>query len=241
MNQSLSEIKHGFERWLEEGAVRDSARRREVLNVCEHGLPYFVREKIDDQFDTLYGLTNPEEVHRLWNKIKTDSNLKSINSQREPVTYTDVLHLYESYLRRPKVKGNQTIFEEDRKKPELEFLTEGEVVELHLTKHERNRELRKQCIEIQGWRCKGCGLDFSEKYGDLGIDFIEVHHLFPISQTSEEHTVDPAKDLVPLCPNCHAMIHRLKGEEMSLEKLKSYINSKYIINKNDRNENNRRD
>lgn len=90
--------------------------------------------------------------------------------------------------------------------------------------------MRKKCIEFQGWRCKGCGLDFREKYGDLGIDFIEVHHLFPISQTSGKHTVDPAKELVPLCPNCHAMIHRLKGEEMSLEKLRSYINPKYILN-----------
>lgn len=107
MKQSLSEIKHDFERWLEDGAVKDSVRRREVLNVCEQILPYFVREKIDDQFDTLYELTDPEDVHKLWKKIKTNSTLKSINSQVHPVTYTDVLHLYEIYLHRPKVKGTK--------------------------------------------------------------------------------------------------------------------------------------
>jgi predicted HNH restriction endonuclease len=37
-----------------------------------------------------------------------------------------------------------------------------------------------------------------------------VHHLNPISQTEGEHEVDPVNDLIPLCSNCHSMIHRLE-------------------------------
>lgn len=228
MRQALGEIKHGFEKWLEDGAARDAVHRREILNVCEQVLPWFVRERIDPDFDTLYGVSDPEEVHRLWNKIKTDPELKAENAKRSPVNYTEALRLFENYLRRPAVKGNKIIFSEDKETTNPELLSEGDLVELHITKHERNPGLRRRCIDIQGWRCKGCGLDFKEKYGDLGVDFIEVHHLYPISQTEGEHEVDPGKDLVPLCANCHSMIHRLKGTEMTVEKLQSYINPEYI-------------
>ena len=228
MDMTLGEIKHGFEKWLEDGAARDAVRRREILNVCEQVLPWFVRERIDSNFDTLYGVSDPEEVHRLWNKIKTDSELKAENAERSPVNYTEALRLFENYLRRPAVKGNKTIFSEDEVATNPELLPEGDLVELHVTKHERNPELRRRCIEIHGWICKGCGLDFKEKYGELGVDFIEVHHLYPISQIEGEHDVDPKKDLVPLCANCHAMIHRLKETEMTVEKLQSYINPEYI-------------
>lgn len=228
MARTLSEIKHSFEKWLENGVARDVMRRREILNVCEQVLPWFIRERINPDFDTLYGVSNPDEVHSLWRKIKSDPDLKAENAERSPVNYTEVLRLFENYLRRPVVKNNRTIFDEKEDKIP-EYLSEGDLVELHLTKHERNRDLRRRCIEIHGWRCKGCGLDFKEKYGEIGVDYIEVHHLFPISQTDGEHMVDPATELVPLCANCHAMIHRLKGEEMTVEKLQSYINPEYII------------
>lgn len=231
MKQSLSEIKHGFERWLENGVARDTVRRREILNVCEQVLPWFVRERINPDFDTLYGINNPDTVHSLWSKIKSDPDLKAENAERSPVNYTEVLRLFENYLRRPAVNGNKTIFEEGEVLEDPELLSEGKLVELHLTKHERNPDLRKRCIELHGWRCKGCGLDFKEKYGELGAEYIEVHHMFPISQSSGEHIVDPTTELVPLCANCHAMIHRIKGEEMTIEKLRSHINPQYIIQK----------
>lgn len=228
MTQPLSEIKHDFERWLEKGPARDAVRRREILNVCEQALPWFVRERINPDFDTLYGVNDLDKVHSIWHKIKSDPGLKAENAERSPVNYTEALHLFAIFLSQSSVKGNKTIFEEeDGNKPKL--LSEGEVVVLHLTKHERNPDLRKRCIEIHGWRCKGCGLDFKEKYGELGMDFIEVHHLFPISQAEGKHSVDPETELIPLCANCHAMIHRLKGEEMTVEKLRSYINPEYII------------
>lgn len=231
MKQSLSEIKHGFERWLENGVARDTVRRREILNVCEQVLPWFVRERINPDFDTLYCISNPDTVHSLWSKIKSDPDLKAENAERSPVNYTEVLRLFENYLRRPAVNGNKTIFEEGEVLEDPELLSEGKLVELHLTKHERNPDLRKRCIELHGWRCKGCGLDFKEKYGELGAEYIEVHHMFPISQSSGEHIVDPTTELVPLCANCHAMIHRIKGEEMTIEKLRSHINPQYIIQK----------
>lgn len=98
-------------------------------------------------------------------------------------------------------------------------LEEGEIIEMHIAKHERNVALRVACIEHFSAQhggavvCEACGLSFGERYGEIGEGYIEVHHLSPISQTEGTHTVDPTTDLVPLCANCHAMIHRLMTAE----------------------------
>jgi hypothetical protein len=51
------------------------------------------------------------------------------------------------------------------------------------------------------------GLSFGERYGALGEGFIEVHHLNPMANAAGERTIDPVRDLVPVCPNCHRMLH----------------------------------
>lgn len=94
----------------------------------------------------------------------------------------------------------------------------------------RNREARIKCLEIMGFRCAVCGIDLGEKYGTRPI--VEVHHLELLSNSKSNHLVDPEKDLVPVCPNCHAVIHSKGGREcytpnevramLGLEPLESY-------------------
>jgi 5-methylcytosine-specific restriction protein A len=59
-------------------------------------------------------------------------------------------------------------------------------------------------------------------YGDLGKGFIHVHHIVPISEIGTSYKVDPIKDLVPVCPNCHSMMHRL-NPVITIADLKSII------------------
>jgi 5-methylcytosine-specific restriction protein A len=73
---------------------------------------------------------------------------------------------------------------------------------------ERNPKAREQCIAHHGARCKVCGLAFDERYGEIGAGFIHVHHLVPIADIKDEYEVDPIHDLCPVCPNCHAMLHK---------------------------------
>lgn len=92
-------------------------------------------------------------------------------------------------------------------------LTEGAILqERDRDIHKRNPKLRQLCIEAYGneYKCIVCGMNFVECYGEIGKEFIEVHHLYPISETNGEHEVDPATEMIPLCSNCHSMIHRLK-------------------------------
>ncbi len=84
---------------------------------------------------------------------------------------------------------------------------EGGLKEIKVNAYERDRKARKACIDYHGTDCKVCGLDFGSRYGEIGIGFIHVHHIVPLASIGEEYEIDPVKDLVPVCPNCHAMLH----------------------------------
>lgn len=89
----------------------------------------------------------------------------------------------------------------------VEGLPEGAQYRVYVNRYERNRLNRALCISIHGNRCKVCDMLFEEQYGEIGCDFIHVHHVTPISRLGDGYTIDPIKDLVPVCPNCHAMMH----------------------------------
>lgn len=85
---------------------------------------------------------------------------------------------------------------------------EGEPSTIRATRYERDPHNRAACIEHYGTTCYVCGLDLKDKYGSLADGLIEVHHKTPISSYGKSIAVDPIRDLVPLCPNCHAVVHR---------------------------------
>jgi len=105
---------------------------------------------------------------------------------------------------------------------------EGATKVVTVNKYERDAKARKRCIAHFGCECQVCGFDFEKVYGDLGKGYIHVHHIVPLSEIGEEYEVNPEKDLVPLCPNCHAMIHRTQSAK-SLCDLKLKINKNNFI------------
>lgn len=101
-------------------------------------------------------------------------------------------------------------------------LMEGSVYQVTINAYERNPEARERCIEHHGAICGVCRFNFEEKYGAIAQGFIHVHHRLPISEIQEEYEVDPIADLLPVCPNCHAVIH-LGGKTRSIEEVKLYL------------------
>ena len=102
------------------------------------------------------------------------------------------------------------------------FGVEGKKKVRYTAIYERDPKLRSRAIEIHGTTCKCCSFNFEKSYGDLGKDFIHVHHIKPISESGET-IVNPETDLVVLCPNCHYMIHRKRNNTPSVEELKSIL------------------
>lgn len=105
----------------------------------------------------------------------------------------------------------------------FESLEEGQPHKKYVTYYERNPKLRRQAIAIHGKTCQACGFNFKDYYGDYGADFIHIHHICPISELSDSTVINPETDMVPLCANCHAMIHRQKNKTLSVLELKNMI------------------
>lgn len=86
--------------------------------------------------------------------------------------------------------------------------TEGKSYITETTRYERNPLNRRLCIASKGTTCSICGFNFSVTYGNIGSGYIEVHHIEPLSMLEEEKVLDPIKDLIPVCSNCHSMLHK---------------------------------
>lgn len=99
---------------------------------------------------------------------------------------------------------------------------EGAKRQMSVDRYERSGLARKAAITHHGLTCRCCGMNFEEMYGDIGEGFIHIHHLTPMS-TDEDRKVDPKTDLVPVCPNCHAMLHRREREPRLVNELRKII------------------
>lgn len=236
-----------FHRYLMGKFDGDVAEVQVFMETAEEVLPFTLNEYFGTSYTTIYDLQDENEIESLRKKIKAHNVLKNIDRREEP-RYTEVLKWYRLFVKSLhneatplQVHGEQPHDEEDEEfngvhdDPEertTRFTTiflEGEAAmqqpnEIRL----RNQHLRDVCKahfrKIHNGRlvCECCGFDFEKAYGKTGEDYIEIHHRFPFSQTEGEHPVDAITDLVPLCSNCHSMIHRAakgQGTCISLEDL----------------------
>lgn len=108
------------------------------------------------------------------------------------------------------------------------LLNEGGSKKIYINAYERNPTARKKCLEFYGYQCKVCNFDFEKTYGDIGKGFIHVHHKVDLSTIGKEYKVDPINDLVPVCPNCHAMLHKKKSIAYTVNELVEKMNEQKI-------------
>ena len=99
---------------------------------------------------------------------------------------------------------------------------EGAASRYEVTRYERSPANRAAAIAFHGSICKACDFDFAKTYGAIGQGFIEVHHTKPVSQLGGPVIVDPLVDLLPLCSNCHRIVHR-QTPPIAVEELRSIL------------------
>lgn len=139
------------------------------------------------------------------------SALKQHLDYYEVIVNTNVVtrrNIYQEFARLAMVDEQGISYPDEVDEPKE--LLEGKIKSINVNVYERNPVARTQCIEHYGCSCYVCGFNFSKEYGVLGENFIHVHHEIEISSIGSEYSIDPIKDLKPVCPNCHAMIHRKK-------------------------------
>lgn len=101
-------------------------------------------------------------------------------------------------------------------------LTEGASYTVKVSAFERNPVARQKCVEHYGCNCVVCGFNFGAAYGSAADGYTHVHHLKPLASVGEEYVIDPIKDLCPVCPNCHAVIH-LRQPPYGIEEVKTML------------------
>lgn len=127
--------------------------------------------------------------------------------------------VWTEFIRKPRI-SRDNIFPEEAETERI--FSEGAVKTVTVNYYERDSQAREVCINHFGLRCRVCKMDFEETYGDIGKGFIHVHHLKPLHEIGKEYKLKPLDDLRPVCPNCHAMLHKRKPAysiEESVEKL----------------------
>jgi len=119
---------------------------------------------------------------------------------------------------------NEIIYPDDI---EDDNLFEGTKEKIIVNAYERSSKARKECINKYGYKCTICKFDFEKIYGEIGKDFIHVHHIKPLSEIDKRYKINPIKDLIPVCPNCHAMLHKRKPA-YSIKEVEELINRKNL-------------
>ena len=106
--------------------------------------------------------------------------------------------------------------------PSRPTFLEGAVEAVVLDRYERDPVARSACLTHYGAGCRVCGTTMSDVYGDMGSGYIHVHHRVPLGDVGSEHEVDPIRDLIPVCPNCHSMLHK-RNPPMTVEDLAAIV------------------
>jgi len=188
--------------------------------------PYFLRFANFPEF--LYWLDTSELVHESWREALLAEVERAKSSpyrkSHEPIMYkmaVDVNFRAKTLdLAYFETKPSSGLLPEQIDNPQEYY--EGASQQITVNSYERNAKARSACIEHYGAKCIVCGFDFQGKYGEIGKDFIHVHHTKPLGEIGSEYKVDPINDLRPVCPNCHAMLHRRKPP-FSINELRSKL------------------
>lgn len=201
-------LENNFSQWLKSNKkISESSINKYVGAVRTIGR--FLSEELDKEvkifdisteleFNQIMSLINKNNP-KTFNRYKTGNNMYSIGMKY----YGEFLKFY-ILEHRDDINDSEEILED-----EVEYI-EGAKKLVTVNAYERDSNARKRCLEYHGFFCKICGFDAEKIYGKEFEGKIHVHHIIPLNEIGTEYKVDPVKDLIPVCPNCHMILHSRK-------------------------------
>lgn len=203
----------------------------ERVAFAENELLAFIQKHVDACFTGIYEETQPAFYRQVRDSIAHNKDMSnedeannflysvSLKSYAEFLSSKDFRQLSTPPKHTKQPGAKKKIPKHAAKEREM---TEGEKKHVEYETRHRNPALRQACIDKYGYQCQCCGMNFAELYGkELGENFIEVHHLKMLSTYDECHPEDYVENLVPLCSNCHSMIHHGKNGPLTLGELRA--------------------
>lgn len=201
-----------------------------LINATEKSLPALIREHIKKDFVCIYDdIYTIEELLTFSLKLKSDDEI--LAGYAGYISYKAL----EAYIRfyANKIGVDLSTIQISEKENgnsnnDIEHqMVEGRLMEDKVLRRVRNRAARQKCLENSNFTCSVCGFNFYKVYGEIGKDFIEVHHTKPLSSYNEEHEVLQS-ELVALCSNCHSMVHRRRPTPYSIDEIKRILEENSI-------------
>lgn len=187
--------------------MKDSNRAGAKIFYIDHkNKKLFSTEKFSQDISEFYCSLRPEEANGNWKRVFLNGLDATTTQETEPTP--ELVAQVQVDL--------QAIADENSS------LEGGKTIRL-TSYFERKANLRAAAIAYHGLQCKGCGFSFSRAYGAHGENYIEVHHLVPVSTMLHPSSVKPKTDMTVLCANCHRMIHRRRDTPLSIDQLKALV------------------
>lgn len=182
------------------------------------------------QYTVLGGARTTNATHRLTDSGRSylSENLASLESLlSNSLGYIETIGGVAEIVRSQSTGRRVFVFDENF------FVLEGKKRSVTTQIYERSKQLRDMAIEYYAVEgrivCSACGFDFYKTYGEIGRGYIEIHHQKPVFQYEETDfsrlVSDALKDLIPLCANCHRIVHRRKDKPLPVEELIEILNS----------------
>ena len=196
-----------------------------LINATEVSLPALITRYVRPDFECIYDdIYSIEEMLLYAAKLKSDEILASQSGYISWKAIDAYIRFYAqkhdidlTAIKQPEVKTVDSTEAEDEEQERYE----GRLTEAKVLRRQRNRAARQQCLKASGYMCYVCGFNFEKTYGDIGKNFLEVHHTKPLATYDDEHPI-PQSELVALCSNCHSMVHS-KREELDVNELKEML------------------
>ena len=185
---------------------------------------------------SLSNILEEQDIDKLeqWKSALQHSDNYVYDAQRKPSKRIEGIKYYITFLKERQSnsmntynQANSNNVEEEDYNDILDFV-EGDDTDTESKRYERSKKARERCIKEYGYKCYVCQFDFEAVYGkELGEGFIEIHHKISIAQRAQKegaYHLNPITDLIPLCSNCHSMVHRKRGEVLDVDDLKKRCN-----------------
>lgn len=203
-----------------------------LINATEKSLPALIREYMNKDFACIYDdVYTIKELLTLSIKLKSDEEILVAHAG-----YISLKAL-EAYIRfyaskigvdLSSIQISETESGNKNSGNDIEYqMVEGRLMEDKVLRRVRNRAARQKCLENSNFTCSVCGFNFYKVYGEIGKNFIEVHHTKPLSSYNEEHEILQS-ELVALCSNCHSMAHRRRPMPYSIEEFKKMLENNSV-------------
>lgn len=218
-------IREALKKFACEVLGRAPKTAKDYTESMERYLPRFMGNNMGIVIGSIYDIHDLNQLQNIYDRIRNNREWMAYNTHAHASTFTSGLRCYMQFIqsdyypvKEKSPKSFDSIVGDGLATEAFGLHTEGSAFVNHCNGYERNQKARQECLKHYGYKCVVCGFDFEKEYGSIGHEFIEVHHIVPVSSIGKEYVVNPVLDLRPLCSNCHSMIHR-NSEVLTIDEL----------------------